>query len=110
MANSLLAPPLAFAVVLTAVYLLFLFSAGLAFRRSRTPAGLKKAYTGGEEVTTNRVQPDYSQFFPFAFFFTLLHVVTLTIATICVEKPEALVIALIYLLGAVLGLFILFRR
>ena len=28
------------------------------------------------------VQPDYGQFFPFAFFFTILHVVALMVATV----------------------------
>ena len=53
---------------------------------------------------------DYGQFFPFAFFFTILHVVTLVVATSPARTLQGLAIAIIYVLGAILGLFILFRR
>jgi NADH-quinone oxidoreductase subunit A len=82
----------------------------LAYRRRQTAAGLEKAYTGGELVPTHRVQPDYSQFFPFAFFFTILHVVTLVVATVPTETIGSFTIALLYVMGAWLGLLILFRR
>jgi NADH-quinone oxidoreductase subunit A len=55
------------------------------------------------------IQPDYSQFFPFAFFFTVLHVVALVIATIPVA-PDTITIALVYILVASVGLLTLLRR
>ena len=53
---------------------------------------------------------DYGQFFPFAFFFTILHVVTLIVATSPGRSLQELAIAGVYVLGALLGLSILFRR
>ena len=69
---------------------------------SRTPAE--------RPSRTHRVQVDYGQFFPFAFFFTILHVVTLVVATSPARTLQSVGIAIIYVLGALLGLFILFRR
>ncbi len=85
-------------------------SGTLGFKRKGTRGALDKPYAGGETMAHNRVQVDYGQFFPFAFFFTILHVVTLVVATSPARTLESLAIALIYVLGALLGLFILFRR
>ncbi|MFA6549664.1 MAG: hypothetical protein WCT39_07055, partial [Candidatus Margulisiibacteriota bacterium] len=74
-------------------------------------AALEKAYTGGEEVPTHRVQPDYSQFYPFAFFFTILHVVTLMVTTVpATGTMGAYIMAVLYIFGAGIGLFILLRK
>ncbi|MFA5113873.1 MAG: hypothetical protein WC529_06240 [Candidatus Margulisiibacteriota bacterium] len=106
----LLSPPLAFLVLLLAALGLYWLLSPLAFKVKQAPSGLTKAYTGGEEVKTHRVRPDYSQFFPFAFFFTILHVVTLVVATVPLAAPGSVAIAVIYLGGAAFGLLLLFRR
>ena len=103
-------PPVAFIIILAVSIALSQLSSYISYRPKNTAEGFKKAYTGGEEVKTHRVQPDYSQFFPFAFFFTILHVVTLVVATVPKETAGSFTVAVIYILGAVLGLFILFRR
>jgi uncharacterized ion transporter superfamily protein YfcC len=55
----------------------------------------------------NRGQPDYSQFFKFAFFFTIMHVVALVVAT----DPAGLTVTSgVYLGVTVLSLFMLLRR
>ena len=57
------------------------------------------------------IQPDYGQFFPFAFFFTILHVVALMVTTVPARDAGArFVIAVVYVLGAVVGLLVLYRR
>ena len=61
-------------------------------------------------MPTSMIQPDYSVFFPFAFLFTVLHVVALIVATVPVHTAGSLVMAFIYVAGAVTSLFILFRR
>ena len=71
---------------------------------------MKKSYACGEDVPTHLIQPDYTQFFPFAFFFTILHVIALIAATVPFETFETFTIAVIYILGAIVGLSILFRR
>ncbi len=110
MESSFLIPPIAFLILLlTVVFLNYLFSK-LAFRKNEASEESKKAYSCGEEFSGHLIQPDYSQFFPFAFFFMILHVVAMVIATIPAETPENLAIAIVYILGAVIGLFILMRK
>lgn len=106
MNNFLLAPPLAFIIFL-------LLSIGLSKVTSLVSAkgkeccGKTKAYACGEDVQFHKAQPDYSQFFPFAFFFTIMHVVALIVATV----PSGLsVMSVLYIVIAVMALFILFRR
>ena len=79
-------------------------------RRAAEIGTLDKPYAGGETIEKHRVQIDYGQFFPFAFFFTILHVVTLVVATSPARTLQGLAVSVIYVLGALLGLFILFRR
>ncbi len=110
MDKILLTPPLCFIVVLLINTLFAGVLSGLSFKTKNRPADIGTSYACGEDVKTHLMQPDYSQFFPFAFFFTVLHVVALTIATIPVETINSLAIAVIYLAGALVGLMILLRR
>jgi NADH-quinone oxidoreductase subunit A len=111
MSSMLLAPPLALLVVLAATLIL-----ARVFARLETPAapgapaGSRKAYACGENVERPRLQPDYAEFFPFAFFFTMLHVVTLIVATMQTSAHEAILVAGVYVAGALVGLSILFRK
>jgi NADH:ubiquinone oxidoreductase subunit 3 (subunit A) len=111
MSTLLFLPPIAFLVVFIFMALQLkgfaLFSRGL---KAPTKPGAYKAYACGEDVKDHRAQPDYSQFFPFAFFFTIMHVVALIVATIPGHSMPAVALATLYLVGAVIGLFILFRR
>jgi NADH-quinone oxidoreductase subunit A len=110
MNNWLLLPPIAFCLLLAVTAVL-----GVLFRRlaprGADSVGKTKAYACGEDVVTNRVQPSYSQFFPFAFFFTIMHVVALMLATVPAGGLKKFVgIAVLYLLAALSGLSILFRE
>jgi len=81
--------------------------AGLVSVKGTDSPGKTKAYACGEDYTVNRAQPDYNQFFPFAFFFTIMHVVALVIATV----PKGVYLpAAVYLLAAVMALVILFKK
>ena len=82
----------------------------MAFRQGKARERMSDAYACGEENIDNMIQPDYSQFFPFAFFFTILHVVALMIATVQVDSPRAIAIAFVYIAVAIVGLMILLRR
>ena len=110
MNRILLAPPICFLVVLAVVWFSAMILSKLAFKSKNRPDDIGTSYACGEDVDTHLIQPDYSQFFPFAFFFTVLHVVALTIATVPVESPTSLAIAVVYLAGALVGITILFRR
>jgi NADH-quinone oxidoreductase subunit A len=110
MSNWLFLPPIAFGVCLLAVALLEVASRSLAPRGADSP-GKTKAYACGEDPITNRVQPAYGEYFPFAFFFTIMHVAALLVATIPQGGLKKFIgVAALYLLAALSGLFILFRE
>lgn len=103
--NILLAPPVAFLVVLAVALILSRVSSTFSAEGTPSP-GKTKAYACGESAYSNRVRPDYAEFFPFAFFFTIMHVVALIVTTV----PAGVYgLPLLYLLVAVLALLILFR-
>ncbi len=105
----LLSPPIAFVLVLLVSFSLsFLFSK-LAFRPSSHTEGKGKSYACGEDNYDHMAQPDYSTFFPFAFFFTIAHVATLIMTTVPVENIRTFIFAFLYITGAVIGLYILLR-
>lgn len=106
----LLSPPAAFLIALAFTAAVSAALSRLSYRRKDRPADIGTSYACGEDVPTHLIQPDYAQFFPFAFFFTILHVIALMAATVPVETPGSFTIAVIYILGAVTGLFILFKR
>jgi NADH-quinone oxidoreductase subunit A len=109
MAQWLLTPPVAFSVLLIAVFVLYRMSKGLAIKPAKDIAGKRKLYACGEDLPIRRVQPDYRQFFPFAFFFTIMHVVALVLATLPAGGTGVHGLAVVYVLGALAGLRILFR-
>jgi NADH-quinone oxidoreductase subunit A len=108
--NIMLAPPLAFLIVLASMLLLLRLLKGLSFKCKPNDEACTKSYACGEDVPTSMIQPDYSAFFPFAFLFTILHVVALVVATAPINSAASLAMALIYVAGGITGLVILFRR
>lgn len=110
MGSILLTPPVGFLIILATVLLFTYALSAISLKRKVRGEGQDKSYACGEDVQTNLMQPDYSQFFPFAFFFTVLHVVALMISTIPVTNSGSIAIAVLYIAGALVGLIILFRR
>ena len=106
----LLLPPIAFLIVFIAVYGLTRVLSALAITGTRRGKGQGELYACGEEFPDARIQPNYAQFFPFAFFFTLMHVVVLTVATVPIGKLSSHPVAILYLLAACIGLLVLYRR
>jgi NADH:ubiquinone oxidoreductase subunit 3 (subunit A) len=100
------------------VLIIFVFLSVLSYGVSRVSyknngkkkSGAGKSYACGEDVPDHMAQPDYSQFFPYAFFFTIAHVATLMVTTLPTETIASLVIAVIYIVAVVIGLYILLRR
>lgn len=103
-------PPVALVLFVVLAAGLMGAASPLGFKRKGPRGALDKPYAGGENLEKHRVQPDYSQFFPFAFFFTILHVVTLIVATSPTRVAGSLAFGLLYVFGALLALYILFRR
>ncbi len=110
MSSMLLTIPVAFLVLLVSAAILMGVCSRLAARPKGADKTSRKAYSCGEEFEGHLIQPDYSQFFSFALFFTVLHVVALMIATVPKGTPETVVLALFYVLGAIVGLRILLKR
>lgn len=109
--NIVLSPPVAFAIMLAVMALMAVAFKALTFKAPLGP-GATKPYACGEE-SNPMIQPDYRQFFPFAFFFTVLHVVALMVTTLPPLDGVglgALMIGSVYILGAVVGLVVLYRK
>lgn len=106
----LLIPPVAFIIIFFVTVVFSRILTRCAFRKRKDSSEGEKAYACGEDFKDHLIQPDYSQFFPFAFFFTILHVVALVIATVPTETIGIFAIAVVYIAGAIVGLSILLRK
>lgn len=106
---SLFLPPIAFLVILLASLGLLRLMGLLSYKPARGNEANPKPYACGENGQP-LVRPDYAQVFPFAFYFTILHVVALVATTVPDGSPSTIAMALIYIVGAVVGLFVLYRK
>jgi NADH:ubiquinone oxidoreductase subunit 3 (subunit A) len=106
----LFTPVIVFILILVVVLGLTYMLSKLAAKPKKITEGMTKEYACGEELPTHMIQPDYSQFYPFAFYFTILHVVALMIATVPVATLETALIAVVYIIGAIIGLYVLIKR
>jgi len=64
-------------------------------------------YACGQRDVRNYINPDYSQYFPMAFFFTIMHVLVLVVATAPYDAP---VLPVVYIGAGVLAMVIIFKR
>ncbi len=111
MDKIILSPPVSFLIILALSFLLgqmFVMSTAWKKKGARID-GTGKAYECGEVGGKHLIQPDYSQFFPFAFFFTILHIIALIATTVPVEALDSLTIPVFYLVGAVIALSVFLR-
>jgi hypothetical protein len=78
----------------------------------RGPIGLgaRKAYSCGEDLEENRFRPEYGQFFSYAFFFSIMHVVALVVATMPAGQKGFNFVSTLYIVGALIGLIAVIRR
>lgn len=104
----LLAPPVAFSIFLLLGLLLYWFGGVLA-AKGAVSRGKQTPYACGENIPAVKVQPDYSTFFPFALFFTILHVTALIMATLPLGANIAW-LGVLYLTGVALALYTLVVR
>jgi NADH:ubiquinone oxidoreductase subunit 3 (subunit A) len=110
MTDFLIAPPVVFVILLVTGFVLSLIFGGLAIRTAADKKACAKPYACGQDITNHRVQPDYSRFFTFAFFFTIMDVVALIINTIPKGGYSGFPLAILYLVMTLVCLLILFRR
>lgn len=106
----LIAPPVTFLIILVTVYIVSSIFSLLATKNPKPGKGQKECYACGENMPGGKIKSDYSSFFPFAFFFTIIHVVALVIATVPSVTVESYAIVLMYIIGSLIGLSILFRK
>jgi len=105
----LLLPPIAFSL-LTLIVMAESFLMKRTSYKGAVGKGAKKAYSCGEDMEDNRFRPEYAQFFSFAFFFSIMHVVALVVATMPAGRGDGYAIAVVYILGALVSLIALLRR
>jgi len=110
MHKLLITPPVVFIIVLTILWLVSRLFSVISFKPEKSKESSGDSYACGEENYDHMAQPDYSNFFQFAFFFTIAHVATLIMTTVPSEITGAFMMAAIYVLGAVVGLYILFTK
>jgi len=103
-------PPVTFFLLLAFLMALSHFTEKIAYQNPNNPEGKTKAYACGEDVKEHRIKVNYSEFFPFAFFFTIMHVITLMIATSPENMKNVLGITILFMITAFLSIFIIFRR
>jgi NADH:ubiquinone oxidoreductase subunit 3 (subunit A) len=102
----ILLPPLAFGIMLLLAW--GLSGIGSLFAAKGTDSkGKDRAYACGQDVAQNKIHPNYFEFFPVAFFFTILHVAALMIATTPKGEWGS---SVLYICVALLALRVLFRR
>ena len=103
-------PPAVFVIIFAVSAAIMFFLSRYAFRPKEQTPDARKGYACGEDMPSQFTPPNYNQFFRFAYYFTILHVVALFITTVPVHSPGALVMGVIYILSAVIGLVIMLEK
>lgn len=99
-------PPIVFLIFIVTFFLCsngFSRYSHQATQRKRT----LDAYACGQRDVQHYVNPDYSQFFKFAYFFTIMHVLVLVVAT---APYETLFLPIVYIMSGILAMVIIFKR
>lgn len=104
--NIIVSPLLVFVIFLLIAYAIYRFG-GLLAPKTNIIGGKLKAYACGEDIPGRFVQPTY-QLFYVAFFFTILHVSVLVVAT--VPNSNLAAIGIFYLLMLLVSIYALMRR
>jgi len=106
MVTLFFAPPIVFLIF----FVIFLACSRGASRYSHTGVleeGKFDPYGCGQRGVQDYVNPDYSQFFPFAFFFTIMHVLVLVVATAPYDAP---LLPIVYVASGLLAMRIISKR
>lgn len=97
--------------VLFALFLLYylVFSKWLSkFSSTKKPGKhALDSYACGQRDVENYVNPDYSQYFSYAFIFTVVHILILVVAT---APRDAQILPALYIITGILAIFIAFKR
>lgn len=110
MLKALRNPAVSFLIILFASWVIAALFSRLSFRQKKTQKGSRESYACGEDSYDPHVHPDYSSFFPFAFFFTMAHVACMILTTLPKAQAGAFILAALYIVGTITGLYILLKR
>ena len=110
MKDWIFSPPAVFIIIMAVLIVIIRILSGLSFHAKKHKSGTGESYACGEDNYNSNAQPNYSQFFPYAFFFTLAHVATLIITTVPLTDKSIFILATMYILGAIVGLYVLLRK
>lgn len=110
MNRLLLMPPISFIILLVVCFGLSYIFSKVSFNSKGKKDSQGKPYACGEDCYNHLAQPDYTNFFAFAFFFTLAHVATLVMTTVPRETIKIFAMALVYVIVSALGLYVLLRK
>ncbi|MEN6316251.1 MAG: hypothetical protein ABFD25_18630 [Clostridiaceae bacterium] len=106
MGNLISSPPIVFLIFI----IIFLVCSKAFSRYSRHGIRGEResdSYACGQRNIQNYINPDYSQFFPFAFLFTIMHVLVLVVATAPYDVP---LLPVVFIVSGMLSLVIIFKR
>lgn len=98
----LLTPPFAFLIYIPLVVAIFMVGKGLAGSEANASPLKRSLYGSGELAPTNMSAPGYRPYFLIAFFFAILHLGVLVVATGTLS-----VMMIPYLVGLILALIAL---
>ncbi len=103
-----------FITLVPVIFAFFLAAFALILRRlsryaarGRDDKGALDPYACGQKDFESYVNPDYTQFFKYAFVFTVMHVLAMVVTT---APADALFLPLLYIASGVLALAIIFRK
>jgi len=102
----LLSPPVLF---VSLFIILSLSSRWLSHYANKSPLSQRAldAYACGQRDVENYVNPDYSQFYQYAFVFTVVHVMILVVAT---APADAQLLPIAYIVLGMLTILLVFKR
>ena len=100
------APAVVF-VFFLAVFALIMHGLKRYATRGQTGERALDPYACGQRDFENYVNPDYTQFFRYAFVFSVMHVLALVVST---APMDAMALPLTYVAAGILALSIIFRK
>jgi len=107
----LLIPPVAFCVYFLLVRLISRTTASIEQKPAVTCKDKHTPYACGENFEAQKNRPDYTDFFPFAIFFTIMHVAGLMLATLAITPggPVSYAGGILYLMitGTILAILLM---
>jgi len=110
MKDIFVTPPVIVLFISVLAVLFYWIFSKLSFKSTNNSKGKYKVYACGEEPSDERKRPSYTRFFPFAFFFTIMHVVVLLVATVPLNIKSSVLFVLLFILISFISIPILFRE